>query len=125
LIRAGILTPVVLVPLTDVILPAADVHFPRLGSTAYALLGLIGVGTGLRFGISFFTPRQFSEEILDTLHEGVAMITPKGLIRRANRSLARLAGYEPDSMIGLPLSRVLSWQPTDPGREVDEESAEP
>jgi PAS domain S-box-containing protein len=122
-IRTGILLPVVLVPLTDVILPALELPFPRLGSTAYALFGLLAVGTGLRFGISFFTPRQFSEEILDTLHEGVAMITPRGLIRRANRSFARLAGYDVDSLTGKQLRQVLSWEPSASQPEVDEVNA--
>jgi PAS domain S-box-containing protein len=124
LIRVGILTPVLLTPLTDVLLPAAGIHFPRLGSTAYALLGLVGLGSGLHFGISFFTPRQFSEEILETLHEGVAMITPRGLIRRANRSFARLCGTESEALIGTPLARVLSWQPGDATEEVDDVHAE-
>jgi two-component system NtrC family sensor kinase len=123
LIRLGILTPVALTPLTDVILPAAGIPFPRLGSTAYALLGLIALGTGLRFGISFFTPRQFSEEILDTLHEGVAMITPRGFIRRANRGLARLCGYPPGSLTGRELASLLAWQPPSELRDVVETEA--
>jgi signal transduction histidine kinase len=123
-IRAGILTPMVLTPLTDIILPAAGIEFPRLGSTAYALFGLIAVGTGLHFGISFFTPRQFSEEILDTLHEGVAMITPRGFVRRANRGLARLCGREREALVGLELRAVLRWDPPPPPGAVEEEHAE-
>jgi PAS domain S-box-containing protein len=123
-IRTGILLPVVLVPLTDVFLPALKIPFPRLGSTAYALFGLLAVGTGLRFGISFFTPRQFSEEILETLHEGVAMITPKGLIRRANRSFARLCGHDVDTLTGKALSTVMTWQPAGDWAEVEEAHAE-
>ena len=123
-IRTGILLPVVLVPLTDVVLPALKLPFPRLGSTAYALFGLLAVGTGLRFGISFFTPRQFSEEILETLHEGVAMITPRGLIRRANRSFARLCGYDVDTLTGKELRQVTTWQPSSELAEADEVNAE-
>jgi len=123
LIRLGILTPIALTPLTDVILPAAGIPFPRLGSTAYTLLGLIALGTGLRFGISFFTPRDFSEEILDTLHEGVAMITPRGFIRRANRGLGRLCGCEPATLVGRELSSVLQWEPPSELREVVEAEA--
>jgi PAS domain S-box-containing protein len=123
-IRTGILLPVVLVPLTDVVLPALKLPFPRLGSTAYALFGLLAVGTGLRFGISFFTPRQFSEEILETLHEGVAMITPRGLIRRANRSFARLCGYDVDTLTGKELRQVLTWQPPAEPAETEEVNAE-
>jgi two-component system NtrC family sensor kinase len=123
-IRLGILTPVVLTPLTDVILPVAGVPFPRLGSTSYAFFGLIALGTGLRFGISFFTPREFSEEILDTLHEGVAMITPRGYIRRANRGLARLCGREPDALAGLQLEEVIAWQRPAELRAVEEQQVQ-
>jgi PAS domain S-box-containing protein len=123
-IRTGILAPILLTPLTDVILPAAGIPFPRLGSTSYALFGLIALGTGLRFGISFFTPRQFSEEILDTLHEGVAMITPRGFIRRANRGMARLCGCLPEALVGQELRGVLRWEPPPDLRSVVEAQAE-
>jgi two-component system NtrC family sensor kinase len=119
-VRLGILTPVALTPLTDVILPALGVPFPRLGSISYALFGLIALGSGLRFGISFFTPQQFSEEILDTLHEGVAMITPGGLVRRANRGLANLCGREPAALVGLELRALLDWAPPTSLRSVEE-----
>jgi PAS domain S-box-containing protein len=122
-IRLGILTPIALTPLTDVILPAAGIPFPRLGSTSYALLGLITLGTGLRFGISFFTPREFSEEILEALHEGVAMITPRGLIRRANRGFARLCGCAPESLVGAELSSMLAWEPPSELHAVEESQA--
>ncbi|HVQ24532.1 MAG TPA: PAS domain-containing protein, partial [Planctomycetota bacterium] len=119
-ILVGILTPVAFVPLTDIILPAAGIPFPRLGSTAYTLFGLIALGTGLRFGISFFTPREFSEEILDTLHEGVAMITPRGHVRRANHGLAHLCGCAPEGLVGVELRSLLAWDPPCELRAVEE-----
>jgi PAS domain S-box-containing protein len=115
-IRTGIMLPVVLTPLTDVILPVAGVHFPRLGSTSYALFGLVALGTGLRYGMTFFTPKQFSEEILEAIHEGVAMITPTGLIRRANPGLARLVGQPAHLLVGVPLEEILDGSlPAQPG----------
>jgi len=110
-IRAGITLPVVLTPLTDVILPMAGIHFPRLGSISYALFGLVALGTGLRFGMTFFTPKQFSEEILEAIHEGVAMITPTGLIRRANRGLAHLVGRPAHLLMGAALTDLIDWSP--------------
>jgi PAS domain S-box-containing protein len=123
-IRVGILTPVVLTPLTDIVLPVLELPFPRLGSMSYALFGLVALGTGLRFGVSFFTPKQFSEEILDTLHEGVAMITPRGYIRRANRGLARLCGHTTEALAGLALERLLRRTAPRELRPVEEEHAE-
>src|SRR5262249_37748069 len=119
----GILTPIALTPLTDIILPALGIPFPRLGSTSYALFGLIALGTALRFGMLFFTPQQFSEEILDALHEGVAMITPTGLVRRANRGLAHLCGRAPAALVGLELRALLDWTPPGGLRAVEEEQS--
>jgi len=123
-IRVGILTPVVLTPLTDIFLPYMGFAFPRLGSIAYGLFGLVALGAAIHFGVSFFTPKQFSEEILDTLHEGVAMITPRGVIRRANLGFARLCGRSPDSLAGMELQRVLAWGPPAEARPVEEAQAE-
>ena len=122
-IRVGILLPVVLTPLTDVALPLANVHFPRLGSTAYALFGLVALGTALRYGMTFFTPHHFSEEILETLHEGVALITPSGLIRRANRGLARLAGSNVRGLVGRGIVDLLDWVPPGSDGAVEERHA--
>ncbi|HVN36910.1 MAG TPA: ATP-binding protein [Myxococcota bacterium] len=122
-IRFGILTPIALTPLTDIILPALGISFPRLGSTSYTIFGLIALGTAFRFGMLFFTPQQFSEEILDALHEGVGMITPSGLVRRANRGLAHLCGREPSALVGLELRALLDWSPPTAPRAVDEEKS--
>jgi PAS domain S-box-containing protein len=122
-IRIGVLTPLVLVPLTDVALPLARVPFPRLGSAAYAILGLAVLATGVRFGRSFFTPQRFSEEILDTLHEGVALITPAGVVRSANRGLVRLAGHRPGGVAGLPLRDLIGWEASEIGAHVEDRRA--
>jgi signal transduction histidine kinase len=119
-IRLGILSPIVLTPLTDIILPVLGIPFPRLGSTSYALFGLIALGTAWRFGMLFYTPQHFSEEILDALHEGVAMITPTGLVRRANRGLARLCGRETAALVGLELRALIDWAPPPSLRAVEE-----
>jgi PAS domain-containing protein len=114
----------ILAPLTDIALPLAGVQFPRLGSTSYALFGLVALGTGLRYGISFFTAREFSEEILDTLQEGVAMITLRGTIRRANHGLASMRGCEPEALAGTELSEILAWDPPAEPSVVEEQHAQ-
>jgi PAS domain S-box-containing protein len=120
----GLTTPVVSVLFTDVILPAMGVPFPRLGSISYAIFGLLVLISGLRFGVSFFTPTRFSDEILDTLHEGVAMVTPTGLIRRANRGLVRLTGYPPEVLVGMEIERLLVQMPESELRSAEDEPAE-
>jgi PAS domain S-box-containing protein len=106
-VRLGILLPLVVTPLTDVVLPIAGIPAPRLGSIAYSLFGLVVLGTGLWYGMSFFTPQRFSEEILESLHDGVAMVTPGGVIRRANPAFAALAGLEMDELVGSSLSDLV------------------
>jgi signal transduction histidine kinase len=110
-IRVGLVLPAILTLVTDAVLPLAGVPFPRLGSATYAVLGLAALGTGLRYGLGFLAPRQFSEEILDALHEGVALITIGGVIRRANRGLARMTERPLQSLTGCDLRSILSWEP--------------
>lgn len=124
LLYLGITTPVVAVLATDVLLPAIGVPFPRLGSSSYAIFGLIVLIASLRFGISFFTPTHFSEEILDTLHEGVAMVTPNGLIRRANRGLVRLTGHPPEGLVGMEVERLFAHMPLSELRSVEDQPTE-
>jgi two-component system NtrC family sensor kinase len=124
LIYLGFLIPGVSVLATDVWLPAVGVPFPRLGSISYSIFGLIALTSSLRFGTSFFTPTHFSEEILDTLHEGVAMVTPNGLIRRVNRGLVRLTGYRPEDLVGMEIERLLAKMPAGELRSVEDEPTE-
>lgn len=110
MIRVGILIPVALVVVTDVALPSAGIAFPRLGSVSYAIFGSVAVATGLRYGFSFFTPPDLSEAILETLKDGVALVTRSGLIRLANRGLVQLTGRTQEELVGCELPRVLDWQ---------------
>jgi signal transduction histidine kinase len=118
-IALGVAVPLLGVLVTDVALPVAGVLFPRFGSTAYTLFGLIAVSTGVRYGLSFFTPPRFAGEILDTLHEGVVMISPQGAIRRTNRGFARLCGRPEDALVGTDLAGVLDWTPPASGEPVE------
>jgi signal transduction histidine kinase len=115
--------PLIGVVLTDVVLPLAGVLFPRFGSTAYTVFGLIAVSTGVRFGLSFFTPHRFAREILDTLHEGVVMLSPHGAIRRANPGFARLAGRPQEHLVGSDLASVLDPAPPADGAPVESQRA--
>ena len=90
-IWTGILTPCLLIAVTDALLPILRVPFPRLGSASFTVLGLIALGTALYYGFSFISPKRFSDEILEALEEGVAMVNAVGAILRANGEFARRA----------------------------------
>jgi PAS domain S-box-containing protein len=120
LMLLGMAIPLHLICITDVALPVLGIHFPRLGSSSYAIFGLLALGAAARFGFTFLTPRDFSDEILDTLHEGVALITRAGVIRRANRDLVLLSGRTETELVGVPLRQVLDWEGADDLRGLDD-----
>jgi PAS domain S-box-containing protein len=120
----GFLIPGVSLLASEVLLPVMGVAFPRLGSISYAILGLLVLISGLRYGLSFFSPTHFSEEILDTLHEGVAMVTPTGLIRRANRGLLRLTGHPREVLVGMEIERLLVHMPESTLQSAEDEPTE-
>ncbi len=121
-IALGIAFPLCVCATTDVILPVLDIQVLRLGTTSFAIMGLVTVGTMLRFGYSFLTPGNFAPEILAELSEGVALIRQDERISSANPSLARLAGYSVDEMSGMPISDVLKIESvtrSDPDTELE------
>ncbi len=50
--------------------------------------------------------REYLEGIIDTMGEGLLVIGQDGTIRRANRTVENLLGYEPDSLNGEPVERI-------------------
>lgn len=110
-IWTGILTPCVLIAVTDALLPILRVPFPRLGSASFTVLGLIALGTALYYGFSFISPKRFSDEILEALEEGVAMVNAVGAILRANGEFSRLVGRSSDELTGHELSSLLDLEP--------------
>ena len=92
---------------TDVLIPSLGVDFPRYGGASLALTGAILSWTVIHYGMSFIIPRSFGDEILDTLHEGVALVANDGPrdarepgAGPAERVLARRAA-------GMPIRRLL------------------
>jgi PAS domain S-box-containing protein len=115
----GIATPISFITVTDIALPLLEIPFPRLGSTSYTLLGLIVAWNAFYYGVSFISPTRFSNEILETLHDGVALLNREERIRRANAGLAHLTGYAPDRLIGMHVSEILGPDFLDPSREIN------
>ncbi len=116
-IAVGTAFPLCLCATTDVILPALEIQVPRLGTTSFAIMGILAVGTLLRFGYSFLTPGSFAHEILAGLPEGVALVQQDERISSANPSLARLAGYSNDEMSGMAISGILTIESEDPAAD--------
>lgn len=51
--------------------------------------------------------RHRIQSILDNVNNGIITLSPKGIIETANPAAARLFGYEPEEMVGLPLNSIV------------------
>jgi len=109
----GIVVPTSIVFTTDVLLPGLGVDFPRLGGASIAVTGLVVSWTVLHFGMSMITPPGFGDRILETIDEGVAVVSPEGSVVRANRALARMSGYPHARLEGMDIAQLLGS--ADPG----------
>ena len=114
----GLGIPLLLASTTDVVLPLFDIQVPRLGTTSFAILGLLTLYSTIRFGFSFVVPSNFSEAILATLSDGVALLHPNGKIRSANQGLARLAGISRDRLERMTIQELVSPDLESLGHEV-------
>ncbi len=108
-ILAGIGVPLVVASLTEAILPTLGHHVPRLGTASFAALGIISVWNMQRFGYSFLTPGSFAREIVETLTDGVVLLSWNERIRTANEGITRLSGHPREVLEGMPIGELLSW----------------
>jgi PAS domain S-box-containing protein len=102
----AIASPTVTILLTDVVLPAASIPFPRLGAASMAITGGIVCWTVFHYGLSLMTSPRFGDQMLETLDDGVALVNVDGTIRSANRSLVRLSGYPVAALTGMRLGEL-------------------
>jgi PAS domain S-box-containing protein len=112
--------PLSLCAVTDVALPALGIQVPRLGTTSFAVMGIVAVWTLLRFGYSFMAPGTFAHEILATLPEGVALVQRDERISSANQGLANLCGIHVDSLAGMHVPDILVRPDHDETRDDDD-----
>jgi two-component system NtrC family sensor kinase len=124
MLMAGMLVPLALASVTDAILPLLDVQVPRLGTTSFAVLGLLSVTNVLRFGYSLTSPGRFSDEILATLGDGVALLGEEGRIRTANAGLERLTGRTRQELEASRIEDVVAHRFDRPAEEVREVETE-
>jgi PAS domain S-box-containing protein len=105
-IALGMALPLMISTMTDVVFPWFGIQVPRLGTTSFAMMGLVAVWTLFRFGYSFMTPGTFAHEILATLPDGVALIK-EHRIGSTNEGLVRLSGYSAEELSGMSIETLL------------------
>ncbi|MDJ0847675.1 MAG: ATP-binding protein [Myxococcota bacterium] len=86
--------------LTDILLPAAGVACPKLGSAALVAWGAAAWWILYRNRDLRLAPQRFAREILETLPDAVVLVRLDGRIRSANGRLAALAGCGPEDPVG-------------------------
>jgi PAS domain S-box-containing protein len=99
--------PVIAIVTTEFAAPLLQLPVPHLGSASFAVTGALVVWTVKHYGLSMITPPEFGDQMLETLQDGVAFVNVDGSIRRANDALARISGYEADSLAGLELGNLI------------------
>jgi len=104
----GVLPPILVASLTDVVLPIVGIQVPRLGSTSFAVLGVVAAANLIWYGHSFLSPGSFADEILATLSDGVALLQDSNRIRMANPAIERISGYSQAELSGMNLQEILT-----------------
>jgi PAS domain S-box-containing protein len=113
----GVLVPTSVASVTDVLLPYRGIHVPRLGSTSILAIGAVVTWSLHRYGYFLLAPGAFTQEILEALRDGVAMLRADGRIRSCNDALVRLIGASQESLRGWPICEFLPDLKLDPAGE--------
>ncbi|MCZ6782475.1 MAG: ATP-binding protein [Proteobacteria bacterium] len=88
----GVSAALLVASTTDVMLPLLGHQVPRLATLSMTGLGLAVAWHLQRYGYSLLSPGAFTEDILETLGDGVAVLYSDGRVRTANRALEELVG---------------------------------
>ncbi len=110
-LAAGVALPIVVASATDGLLPLFGVQVVHLGTSSFAFLGATIAWSFHRYGYSLLAPSAFARELLETIPDGVALLTLDGRIRSVNPELARILGCSADRAAGLPLAERLRGRP--------------
>ncbi|HEX2486749.1 MAG TPA: ATP-binding protein, partial [Myxococcota bacterium] len=106
-VALGVTVPLVVAGATDGLLPLVGVQVVHLATVSFAFLGATVVWSIYRYGYSLLAPSAFAREILDTIPDGVALLTLDGRVRSANPGLGRLLGRAPFELAGMSLGERL------------------
>jgi signal transduction histidine kinase len=109
----GASIPLFIASLTDVILPILGIQTVRLATASFACLGAAVAWTGGRHGHALLVPGALAREVLDTIPDGVALLTLEGRVRSVNPEMARLLGRPPAALEGLALFERMRGLDTD------------
>ena len=104
----GISSALVAGTLTAVVLPLLGIAAVGLTTTLLALVGLAAARTLSRFGHSLISPQALTREVLDTLEDGVVLVSEGGVLRDANRAFLRMVDVRELHAIGRPIT---DWIP--------------
>jgi PAS domain S-box-containing protein len=113
-VAAGVAVPLVVSSVTDGLLPLFGVQVVHLATASFAFLGATIAWSFRRYGYSLLAPTAFAREILETIPDGVALLTLDGRVRTLNPELGRMLGCAPDRAVGLPLWERLRGRPAQP-----------
>lgn len=94
--------------LTAIVLPLLGIAAVGLTTTMLALVGLAAALTLRRFGHCLISPQAQAREILDTLEDGVVLVSDGGILRDANRSFLRMVETRELDAVGRPIT---DWIP--------------
>jgi PAS domain S-box-containing protein len=124
--RTGLyaMAPFALGSLTDGLLPLFDVQWPRVGSLSCASVGLVALWGLRRYGYTLLDGESFSQHVLRTLPDGVALTSLNGRIRLANTRMDELLGCRSGEAVGLALADHVDLPLLDPPRELREGECE-
>ena len=106
-IQSSIAIPFTVATVTDFVLPAQGIGFPRLGCTGLILWGAVVWWTEYRFRVPILSPQRFAREILAALPNGVMLVRTDGRVRTANEAANQLAGSASGTELGGRLSDLL------------------
>jgi len=113
----GITVPLVVASVTDGLLPLLGIQVVHLATSSFAFLGATIAWSIHRHGYSLLAPSAFAREILDTIPDGVALLTLDGRIRSVNPELARLLGRPAAELEGVSLAERLRGSDLDVAAE--------
>lgn len=116
----GILVPFVVASLTDGLLPVFGHQVPRLGTISFAALGAVMAWGFFRHGYSLLAPGLFAREIVETLPDGVLLLSLDACVRTVNGGMARLAGCAGSELEGKPVATLLPALAGEPDAELKE-----
>jgi two-component system NtrC family sensor kinase len=120
LLAVAIGIPIVTVLSTDVLLPYAEIEFPRIGAAAVALIGG-GLWLYSRRAIAGpLSDSGFARTILANLPDGIALLERDGHIRSANPSLARMVGRDARDLVRRPIDEFLEIERSKFGHDMPE-----